>query len=108
MGRLDHPSTSHSAPSDAPGTIEEHRIGGKHAHGTHNYPEPLHHIDRVAYDVVIIGAGPAGLMLASSLARFGGHDVLIVDERSEPTTAGRADGIQPRASTPVGSPSCPN
>jgi 2-polyprenyl-6-methoxyphenol hydroxylase-like FAD-dependent oxidoreductase len=32
----------------------------------------------------------------SSLARFGGHDILIIDERSEPTTAGRADGIQPR------------
>lgn len=32
------------------------------------------------------------------LARFGGHDILIIDERSEPTTAGRADGIQPRVS----------
>ncbi|KDN46464.1 FAD/NAD(P)-binding domain-containing protein [Tilletiaria anomala UBC 951] len=76
--------------------IEESKTGGKHAHGTHNYPDPLVHIDKVAWDVTIIGAGPAGLMLASSLARFGGHDVLVIDERSEPTTAGRADGIQPR------------
>ncbi|EPQ28831.1 uncharacterized protein PFL1_03634 [Pseudozyma flocculosa PF-1] len=83
--------------SSAPGqAVEETKAGGKHAHGTHNYPDALTHIDKTTWDVVIIGAGPAGLMLATSLARFGGHDVLVVDERSEPTTAGRADGIQPR------------
>lgn len=76
-------------------TIETSK-GDKHAHGTHDYPEPLHTIDHDEWDVVIIGAGPAGLMSAASLARFGGHKVLVVDERSEPTTAGRADGIQPR------------
>ncbi|PWN52054.1 FAD/NAD(P)-binding domain-containing protein [Violaceomyces palustris] len=76
--------------------VEETKAGGKQAHGTANYPDPLIHIDKNVWDVVIIGSGPAGLMLASSLARFGGHDVLVVDERSEPTTAGRADGIQPR------------
>lgn len=81
-----------------PATVEETR-GGKYAHGTHNYPDPLTHIDKQVWDVVIIGAGPAGLMNATSLARFGGHDVLVVDERSEPTTAGRADGIQPRVSS---------
>ncbi|KAN0063049.1 hypothetical protein ACQY0O_004212 [Thecaphora frezii] len=83
--------------SAAPGqAVEVTKAGGKHAYGTHNYPDALTHIDKYTWDVVIVGAGPAGLMLASCLARFGGHDVLILDERSEPTTAGRADGIQPR------------
>ncbi|KAK0519694.1 hypothetical protein OC834_007295 [Tilletia horrida] len=63
----------------------------------HDYPPPLEDIDDAQqYDLVIIGAGPAGLMLATCLARYGGHKILIVDARSEPTTAGRADGIQPR------------
>ncbi|PWZ01371.1 FAD/NAD(P)-binding domain-containing protein [Testicularia cyperi] len=87
------PTHSFSAPGQA---VEETKAGGKHAHGTHNYPDPLTHIDRTVWDVTIVGAGPAGLMLATSLARFGGFDVLVLDERSEPTTAGRADGIQPR------------
>lgn len=48
-----------------PPTVEETR-GGKYAHGTHNYPDPLTHIDKQVWDVVIIGAGPAGLMNAVS------------------------------------------
>lgn len=76
--------------------VEETKSADRRVFGTHNYPDPLTHIDRTTWDVVVIGAGPAGLMLASSLARFGGHEILVVDERSEPTTAGRADGIQPR------------
>lgn len=76
-------------------SIEESK-GDKYHHGTHDYPDPLEAITQDEWDVVIVGAGPAGLMTAASLARFGGHRVLVVDERSEPTTAGRADGIQPR------------
>lgn len=80
----------------APATVEEHKSADKRVYGTHDYPDPLTHIDKSVWDIVIVGAGPAGLMLSSSLARFGGHEILIIDERSEPTTAGRADGIQPR------------
>ncbi|OBZ73534.1 Phenol 2-monooxygenase [Grifola frondosa] len=46
-------------------------------------------------DVLIIGAGPAGLMCANSLARAG-VNVRIIDERPAKVMAGQADGVQPR------------
>ncbi|EXJ78900.1 hypothetical protein A1O3_08400 [Capronia epimyces CBS 606.96] len=46
-------------------------------------------------NVVIAGAGPAGLMLASNLARFG-IKATIVDDRKDMTSTGRADGLQPK------------
>lgn len=48
------------------------------------------------YDIVIVGAGPAGLMLSTCLARWG-YRIKHIDNRSEPTPTGRADGIQPRS-----------
>jgi hypothetical protein len=39
--------------------------------------------------------GPAGLMASLCLTTYG-FNILHIDERSHPTTAGRADGIQPR------------
>lgn len=46
-------------------------------------------------DVVVVGAGPAGLMLADNLVRFG-IKTRIVDDRPDRTSTGRADGIQPK------------
>lgn len=48
------------------------------------------------YDIVIIGAGPVGLLLSTCLARWG-YKIKHIDMRSEPTVTGRADGIQPRS-----------
>ncbi|KAI9751282.1 MAG: hypothetical protein M4579_006135 [Chaenotheca gracillima] len=48
------------------------------------------------YDIVIVGAGPVGLLLSSCLARWG-YKIKHVDIRPEPTATGRADGIQPRS-----------
>lgn len=45
---------------------------------------------------MIVGAGPAGLMLSTCLARWG-YKVKHIDNRAEPTPTGRADGIQPRS-----------
>lgn len=48
------------------------------------------------YDVVIIGAGPVGLLLSTCLARWG-YKIKHIDMRPIPTVTGRADGIQPRS-----------
>ena len=48
------------------------------------------------YDVVIVGAGPVGLLLSVCLARWG-YRIKIIDNREMPTLTGRADGIQPRS-----------
>ncbi|KAL4892809.1 FAD binding domain-containing protein [Aspergillus ambiguus] len=45
--------------------------------------------------VVIVGAGPSGLMLACNLIRYG-IDVVLLDDRSNKTTTGKADGMQPK------------
>lgn len=52
--------------------------------------------DPPRFDIVIVGAGPVGLLLSTYLARWG-YKIKHVDNRAEPTRAGRADGIQPRA-----------
>jgi 2-polyprenyl-6-methoxyphenol hydroxylase-like FAD-dependent oxidoreductase len=48
------------------------------------------------YDIVIVGAGPVGLLLAVCLARWG-YKIKNIDNRDVPTLTGRADGIQPRS-----------
>ena len=47
-------------------------------------------------DVVIVGAGPVGLLLSVCLARWG-YKIKTIDNREVPTLTGRADGIQPRS-----------
>ncbi|KAJ4338347.1 hypothetical protein N0V95_008083 [Ascochyta clinopodiicola] len=46
-------------------------------------------------DVLVVGAGPAGLMLADNLVRYG-IKTRIIDDRPDRTSTGRADGIQPK------------
>jgi 2-polyprenyl-6-methoxyphenol hydroxylase-like FAD-dependent oxidoreductase len=47
---------------------------------------------KVDYDVLVAGAGPVGLMLATEL-RLAGARVLVVEQRTEPDTATKAGGI---------------
>ncbi|TBU43844.1 thioredoxin-like protein [Dichomitus squalens] len=53
-------------------------------------PAPVNKVD-----VLIIGAGPAGLMAANALVHAG-VTVRIVDKKVVPVTVGHADGIHPR------------
>jgi phenol 2-monooxygenase len=46
-------------------------------------------------DVLIVGAGPAGLMCAVALARAG-VPIRIIDKRAERVKVGHADGLMPR------------
>ncbi|KAJ5620588.1 hypothetical protein N7510_004572 [Penicillium lagena] len=50
------------------------------------------------YEVVIVGAGPAGLFLNLLLARYGLNDksLLCIDSKPSTLRSGQADGIQPR------------
>lgn len=49
-------------------------------------------------EVVIVGAGPAGLMLNLLLSRYGLRDdsLLCIDAKPETLKSGQADGLQPR------------
>jgi hypothetical protein len=47
-------------------------------------------------DVVIVGAGPAGLMCATALAAAG-ITVRIIDKRAQQVMIGHADGVMPRS-----------
>lgn len=48
-----------------------------------------------AFDIVVVGAGPVGLLVSVCLSRWG-YKVKHIDNRSVPTATGRADGLQPR------------
>ncbi|WP_051901140.1 FAD-dependent oxidoreductase [Streptomyces aureus] len=51
--------------------------------------------DRLAAEVLVVGAGPVGLMLAAELAR-GGVDVVVVEKRKAPSTESRASTLHAR------------
>lgn len=51
--------------------------------------------DRIDTEVVVVGAGPVGLMLAGEL-RLGGAEVTVLDRREGPTTESRASTLHAR------------
>ncbi|KAJ5539802.1 FAD binding domain protein [Penicillium frequentans] len=51
--------------------------------------------DIVRTDVLIVGAGPSGLMAAAWMAQMG-VNTIIIDQKSHRTRCGRADGLESR------------
>ncbi|QKX62790.1 uncharacterized protein TRUGW13939_09955 [Talaromyces rugulosus] len=51
--------------------------------------------DKIQVDLLIVGAGPAGLMAAAWMAQTG-VKTLLIDEQSDHRTNGRADGLESR------------
>ncbi|KIM53915.1 hypothetical protein SCLCIDRAFT_137843 [Scleroderma citrinum Foug A] len=47
-------------------------------------------------DVLVIGAGPAGLMCGNALAAAGDIKLRVIDQRASKVALGQADGIHPR------------
>jgi len=48
-------------------------------------------------DVLIVGSGPAGMLLAAQLSQFPDVDVRLIERRVGRLELGQADGIQPRS-----------
>ncbi|HWI31727.1 MAG TPA: FAD-dependent monooxygenase [Microbacterium sp.] len=48
-------------------------------------------------DVLIVGSGPAGMLLAAQMAQFPGVTTRIIERRDGRLVLGQADGIQPRS-----------
>ncbi|MFK4853067.1 FAD-dependent monooxygenase [Microbacterium sp. ZW T6_19] len=48
-------------------------------------------------DVLIVGSGPAGMLLAAQMSRFPGVTTRIIEKREGRLVLGQADGIQPRS-----------
>ena len=48
-------------------------------------------------DVLIVGSGPAGMLLAAQLSQFPDVDTRIIERRDGRLVLGQADGIQPRS-----------
>ncbi|KAH9889597.1 FAD binding domain-containing protein [Xylariomycetidae sp. FL2044] len=75
--------------------VKSMRITDHEVNGNGNGKRRETATSRHTSEVCVVGAGPAGLMMAVLLARFG-INVEVLDERADQTSAGRADGLQPK------------
>ncbi|MFC7876315.1 FAD-dependent monooxygenase [Isoptericola sp. NPDC057391] len=48
-------------------------------------------------DVLVVGSGPAGMLLAAQMSRYPGVTTRIIEKREGRLVLGQADGIQPRS-----------
>ncbi|PVH82377.1 phenol monooxygenase [Cadophora sp. DSE1049] len=61
-------------------------------------PDPSPDLSPKRYEVLVIGAGPSGLMLTTALTRYGlrSDSLLCIDARPHQTLVGNADGVAAR------------
>ena len=57
--------------------------------------DTLDTLDKLDTQVIVVGAGPVGLMLAGEL-RLGGAEVIVLEQRAAPTTESRASTLHAR------------
>ena len=72
-----------------PGDPADHRDSLENSQVLRDLPE--------AVDVLIVGCGPAGLMLAAQLAKFPDISTRIIEQKPGPLLLGQADGISGRS-----------
>ncbi|HWK91289.1 MAG TPA: FAD-binding monooxygenase [Luteimicrobium sp.] len=48
-------------------------------------------------DVLVVGSGPAGMLLAAQMSRYPGVTTRVIEKREGRLVLGQADGIQPRS-----------
>ena len=80
------------------GTSRKLGVGKESDTDADSFPHPrspLPNVDAASTSVLIVGAGPTGLVLAISLARRG-VPVRIIDRNAEPSTTSRAVAVQAR------------
>lgn len=87
------PGILDGSPLDSPGTDVEHQLAPVNEDDDEDavadltllrsFPEPP-----TECQVCVVGAGPAGLMLAATLARYG-INCEVVDDRADQTPVGR-------------------
>ncbi|MEM7504046.1 MAG: FAD-dependent monooxygenase [Pseudomonadota bacterium] len=72
-----------------PGDPADHRDPPENSQPLRDLPEIV--------DVLIVGCGPAGLMLAAQLAKFQDISTRIIEQKPGPLLLGQADGISGRS-----------
>ncbi|KAH9479089.1 Phenol hydroxylase [Psilocybe cubensis] len=74
----------------SPSTIDDLRSTGRALNHGDTRPVQYSHCD-----VLVVGAGPSGLMIAQALGRLG-IQVRVIERRVQGSQYGNADGLQPR------------
>lgn len=77
--------------------LNGYKFGDPEVHAVAPGFEPLPKRLPETVDVLIVGTGPAGVVLAAQLSTFSGFTTCIVERRNGPLELGQADGVSSRS-----------